>query len=251
MLMEVAMFRWYALAIAALVLVQSPAWALPSPLDTLQDAYDVMDELEDIPSKGIPPKLLSEAQAIAIIPRVVKAGFIIGGRGGHGVVLTKDANGQWGNPTFVNLGGASFGFQAGVQSTDVVLLFRHKKTLERVLEGRRKITLGADASIAAGPVGRQAEAGTDLRLQSEILSYSRSRGLFAGVALDGAMIGHDERANSAYDRYQSPELKRALSDLQKKITSMSGTPDNGPQTIPPIGNDPSKPAPKPSNDLPK
>ena len=111
---------------------------------------------------------------MAIIPHVVKAGFVIGGRGGHGIVFARERDGRWGDPVFVNIGGASVGFQAGVESTDVVLVFRNRKSLDRLLEGKGKLTLGADASISAGPLGRDVMAGTDAKFDGEILSCSRS-----------------------------------------------------------------------------
>lgn len=214
------------LLLPALVLV---AWATPvvagppAPTQTLKSATAVLDELSAIPAKCIPPALLADAQGVAIIPHVIKAGFIVGGRGGHGVVLVRDKNGVWGEPTFVNLGGASVGFQAGVESTDVVLVFRTRKSLNRILAGKGKVTLGADAAIAAGPVGRQAAAATDARLRAEILSYSRSRGLFAGVALDGAVIRSDSTTNQEFRRDVRPETARLAGELNLRLTEMSLT----------------------------
>ena len=214
--------------------------APPTPLETLTDATAVLTELEAIPKQGIPSSLIADAQAIAVIPRVIKAGFLIGGRGGHGVVLVRGENGTWSEPTFVNIGGASVGFQAGVQATDLVLVFRNRKALERILDGKGKLTLGADAAVAAGPVGRQAQAGTDAKLKSEILSYSRSRGLFAGVALDGAILAPDDRANRSY-RADPKSTTKALEDLLKKIgemgtdrtTPVGDRPPVPPTTVPP------------------
>ena len=150
---------------------------------------------------------------MAIIPNVIKAGFVIGGRGGHGLIATRDRNGAWTGVTFVDLGGASFGLQAGVESADVVLVFKTRNSLDRILGGRGKLTLGADAAIAAGPIGRQAEAGTDAQLRAEIVSYSRSRGLFAGVALDGAAIVYDRRTNAEYRNDQRPEVVQLTYNL--------------------------------------
>jgi lipid-binding SYLF domain-containing protein len=131
---------------------------------------------------------LQDAQGVAIIPHVLKAGFVIGGRYGRGVILVRAADGTWGNPVFITLVGGGIGWQIGVQSTDVVLVFKTRASLDRILSGQGKITLGADVAVAAGPVGRQAEAATDGQLRAEIYSYSRSRGLFAGVSLEGAGI---------------------------------------------------------------
>ena len=134
---------------------------------------------------------------MAIIPNVIKGGFVIAGRFGRGVVMVREPNGAWRGPVFATFTGGSIGWQIGIQSTDVVLVFKNRKGIEKMLEGS-EFTLGADASIAAGPVGRQASAGTDVTLNAEIYSYSRSRGLFAGVALDGSVLRVDNRANAAY-----------------------------------------------------
>jgi hypothetical protein len=121
----------------------------------------------------------------------------------------------------VDLGGVSFGFQAGVESADVVLVFKTHNSLDRILSGQGKLTLGADAAIAAGPIGRQAEAGTDARLRAEIWSYSRSRGLFAGVALDGAVLLYDRRANAEYLSAQTPEVLQLTSNLLTRLAQLS------------------------------
>ena len=141
----------------------------------------------------IPEKLLGEAQAIAVIPNVVKVGFVVGGRRGRGLIAVRGADGTWTNPSFITLTGGSFGFQAGVQSADVVLVFRSNRGVDSIVNG--KFTLGADASVAAGPVGRSAQASTDEQLKAEIYSYSRARGLFAGVALDGTALRIDDKSN--------------------------------------------------------
>jgi lipid-binding SYLF domain-containing protein len=120
----------------------------------------------------------------------------------------------------VHLGGASIGFQAGVQAADVVLVFKSRNSLERILKGKRKLTLGADAAVAAGPVGRQAEAATDARLAAEVYSYSRARGLFAGVALGGAVIHADPDDHPVF-RADTPEKARAVADLKAKLIEMS------------------------------
>jgi lipid-binding SYLF domain-containing protein len=141
----------------------------------------------------IPEKLLGEAQAIAVIPNVVKVGFVVGGRRGRGLIAVRGADGTWTNPSFITLTGGSFGFQAGVQSADVVLVFRSNRGVDSIVNG--KFTLGADASVAAGPVGRSAQASTDEQLKAEIYSYSRARGLFAGVSLDGTALRIDNKSN--------------------------------------------------------
>lgn len=195
----------------------------PAPTDTLYSATTVLADLSKIPEKSIPPSLLADAQGVAIIPRVVKAGFVVAGQGGHGVVIARDKDGAWGKPVFVNFGGGSVGFQVGVESTDVVLVFRDRKSLDRILEGKGKVTLGADASLAAGPVGRKAAAGTDAKLEAEIVSYSRSRGLFAGVALDGSVIRPDANSNTTFEADTRPEVAKQVAGLKEVLNLMSST----------------------------
>ena len=165
------------------------------PLKRAENAVRVMREIMDAPDKAIPSDLLKEAHAIAVIPDMVKAGFIFGGRRGEGLISVKSPDGTWSNPSFVTLTGGSVGFQAGVSSTDVILVFRTQRGVDSIVNG--KFTLGADASAAAGPVGRTATAATDSQLKAEIYSYSRSRGLFAGVALDGSALRIDYDANAS------------------------------------------------------
>jgi len=157
-----------------------------------RNAAEVLRDLQKTPDKGIPQDLLERAHGIAVIPHVVKAAFGIGGRWGKGLVAAK-TGGSWGTPAFVEISGGSFGFQLGGQAADVVLVFATEKSLKSLLES--KVKLGADASISAGPIGRSAEIGTDAKLNAEIYSYSRSKGLFAGIALDGAVISIDDSAN--------------------------------------------------------
>jgi lipid-binding SYLF domain-containing protein len=135
---------------------------------------------------------------VAILPDVVKAGFVVGGRYGRGVILLRQPDGSWSNPVFITLAGGGIGWQVGVQSTDLVLVFKTSNSLDRILKGKGKLTLGADVAVAAGPVGRQAEAATDAMLRAEIYSYSRSRGLFAGVSVEGAGLLVDCEANEAF-----------------------------------------------------
>jgi len=157
---------------------------------TIEDALEVLDDLAEAPEKRVPPAMLKDAAAVIIAPDVMKAGFIVGGRHGHGVLLVRQKGG-WSNPVYVTISGGSVGWQAGVQATDLFLIIRNAKSLDRILRGGGKLTLGAEASVAAGPIGRDASAATDLQLKAEILSYSRSRGLFGGIALDGDAITID------------------------------------------------------------
>ncbi|MEP6485551.1 MAG: lipid-binding SYLF domain-containing protein [Rudaea sp.] len=161
----------------------------------VNNAIRVLKEIMMAPDKRLPSDLMKSAYAIAVIPDVIKAGFVIGGRHGVGLIAVKTPDGTWSNPSFVSMSGGSIGFQAGVSSTDVILVFRTQRGVDSIVHG--KFTLGADASVAAGPVGRGAQAATDAQLKAEIYSYSRSRGLFAGVSLDGSVMAIDNDANQA------------------------------------------------------
>src|SRR5207249_2234003 len=147
-------------------------------------AAKVFNEVMNTPDKEIPRSVLDSAECVGVFPDVIKAGFIVGGRGGRGVISCRTANG-WSAPAYFKLGGGSFGLQIGAESTDFVLLFMNKDAVNSLLKS--KFTLGADASVAAGPVGREAGAATDAKLNAQILSYSRSKGLFAGIELSGAV----------------------------------------------------------------
>ncbi len=163
----------------------------------IQGAKRVMDDIMQTPDRSIPEELLAKCEAIAIYPNTVNGAFIFGVRYGRGVVLAKDAQtGHWGPVAFSTIGGGSFGLQIGGQAADLVLVIMNKKGLNGLLADQMK--LGASASVAAGPMGRHSEAGTDLFLQSEIISYSRTKGIFAGVSLDGAIVTSDNRSNSIY-----------------------------------------------------
>jgi len=191
---------------------------------TLWSATEVLEGLQAVPLKCIPPTLLNRAEGVAIIPRVIKIGLALGGRFGEGVVLVRGPNGSWTNPIFISLTGGSIGWQAGIQSTDVVLVFKTRKSLDRLLEGKGKLTLGADAAVAAGPIGRQAEAGTDVKLQAEIYSYSRARGLFLGVSLEGTVIRNNVHANEDYTRRPRQEDVMAAEKLKAQLTIMCNPP---------------------------
>ena len=197
-------------ALKTIVFVLSLMLAMPALAGTREeqrvgDAADVLDQLLRIPEKTIPPALLSRAYAVAVIPNVVKIGFGVAARRGKGIIVVRQDDNSWSNPAFVTLTGGSIGWQIGAQSTDVILVFKTRKGVADISNG--KLTLGADASIAAGPVGRHTEVATDLRFQAEVVSYSRSRGLFAGVALAGAGVTMDRKANAAFygDASMTPE----------------------------------------------
>ena len=194
--------RRLALALALLV-ATSGAFAGDREDVRAGEAVRVVEQIQSIPESAIPDRLLDEAKAIVVVPDTIKAGFVFGGRRGLGLMSVKTADGTWSNPVFVKLAGASFGLQAGVQSADVILVFRSERGLDSIVNG--KVTLGADAGVAAGPVGRNAAAATDGQLKAEIWSWSRARGLFAGVALDGAVLSIDNGANrTAYGSGTTP-----------------------------------------------
>lgn len=160
----------------------------------VEESGKVLKETQQMPEKGIPEDLLKKCHAIAIFPSTVSAGFVIGGKYGQGIIMARDpkTNG-WSAPALFTIGGGSFGLQIGGQATDIVLLIMGSRSVDAILSGKFK--LGADASVAAGPVGRTAEASTDVQLKGGILSYSRSRGLFAGVKLEGAVIAFHKDGN--------------------------------------------------------
>jgi len=193
----VVMMCVFAFVGTGLLVAQNKNAAIPNDMKTYfersQNAATVLSEVMGIPEQGIPDELMEHAVGIAVIPHVVKGAFGIGGRYGKGLVAQRTANGNWTAPAFVEIGGGSFGLQLGVEATDLVLVFTSDAGLKGLLKG--KVTLGADATIAAGPVGRKASVGTDVLLKSAIVSYSRSKGLFAGVSLDGAALTPDDDAN--------------------------------------------------------
>ncbi|KGI78951.1 lipid-binding SYLF domain-containing protein [Oleiagrimonas soli] len=164
-------------------------------LQRASKAVTVLQQIQQAPDKAIPQELLRNAKAIVVVPDVVKAGLVFGGQHGRGLVSVRTADGTWSNPVFISLTGGSVGFQAGVSATDVVLVFRTQRGVDSLVDG--KFTLGVDAAAAAGPVGRNAHVSTDTQFKAEIYSYSRSRGLFAGVALNGSVLRIDYDADAA------------------------------------------------------
>jgi lipid-binding SYLF domain-containing protein len=157
------------------------------------DAVNVLNEIMGIPESSIPEELMARAHGIAVIPHVVKGAFGIGGQWGKGLMSQRHENGTWSPPTYIEVGGGSFGLQIGVQASDIVLIFTDEDGVRGLLKG--KLKLGADASATAGPVGRKAEVGTDILLRSAVFAYSRSKGLFAGISLDGSVVSIDDSAN--------------------------------------------------------
>ena len=183
--------RKFALALA----LSSSAMLLAGDTATerMSDATNVFTEIMSTPDRGIPQDLLEKAHCIAIVPGLKQAAFVVGGKFGKGFVLCRQKGGGWGSPAAIRVEGGSVGFQIGGSSTDVVMLVMNERGLRRLLED--KFTLGGEATVAAGPVGRSTAANTDAQLSAEILSWSRSKGLFAGIALQGATLRPDEDAN--------------------------------------------------------
>ncbi len=182
-----------------LVLVLSSSSSAESPdLDRrIWEAKKVLSEIMAAPDQSIPEEMLAKCKAIAVYPNVLKGAFIFGGRWGQGVVLKRDErSGKWGPVAFSTIGGGSWGFQIGGQMTDLILVILNDRGLDGLLSNN--FTLGGDAAAVAGPVGRSSELSTDLTLRAGIVSYSRARGLFAGIALDGAILTQDNHSNSNY-----------------------------------------------------
>lgn len=190
------MFKHKSLLIAFVMLfvvaTSMPAWASEYS-ERVMNATNVLTEVMQIPENGIPDELMEHAVAVAVIPHMVKGAFGLGGTYGKGLVSHRLPSGKWSAPSFIEIGGGSVGLQLGVQATDLILVFTSDKGFNGLLEG--KVKLGADAAVAAGPVGRKAEVGTDVLLKSPVFSYSRSKGLFAGISVEGAAVTIDDSAN--------------------------------------------------------
>jgi len=157
--------------------------------DRVQAAADVLDDIQGAPDKGIPQEVLGSAECVAVVPSMLKGGFIIGGKYGRGLASCRTPKG-WSAPAFFVVSGGSVGFQIGGQAVDLVMLIMNKDGMKHLLSS--EFALGADASVAAGPVGRHAEGNTDWKMRAEVLTYSRARGLFAGVSLNGAVVKQDK-----------------------------------------------------------
>lgn len=185
--------------VVLLVLASTAVWAQPGVHGAegarVQSATLILEQIMEAPDRAIPDSILEGAKCIAIVPSMLKAGFIIGANYGKGVATCRTEKG-WSSPTFFRMEGGSFGFQAGGEASDLVLIVRTDEGMQYMLQSKFK--LGADASAAAGPVGRDTQAMTDLTMRAEVLTYSRSRGLFAGVAVNGAVVKQDEGATEAY-----------------------------------------------------
>jgi lipid-binding SYLF domain-containing protein len=183
-------------ALLAASLIALPAQAATDEEAMIERSMTVLTELQAIPDTRIPDLLLSRAEGIIILPANVKVGLIFGARFGNGVMLVRNPDRSWSNPVFVSSGGGSWGFQAGGQVSDIVLVLTTRESIEGITDG--KLTLGADASVAAGPVGRTAMASTSVTFDAEVYAYSKSQGLFAGVSLEGNAILIGKKSNKRF-----------------------------------------------------
>jgi lipid-binding SYLF domain-containing protein len=212
--------------LAAGLFLSVPASAQDKEHKKIQDAATVVADFSEM-KESIPSELLAVTQGIIIVPKMINAGLVIGAKRGKGIAMVKKADGSWSNPVFITLTGGSIGAQIGVQSVDLVLIFRHSKSLTSIKNS--SFTLGGDLSVAAGPVGRSSSASTDYKLEAEVYSYSRSKGLFAGITLNGASLAVDAPANTSYYGkastastifgsavHDAPEIK----DLKAKLSAM-------------------------------
>jgi lipid-binding SYLF domain-containing protein len=221
-------------------------------LQTVVSARQALDEFSDLKIESIPPALLGSASGVAIFPNMIKGGFILGVNYGKGVLLARRPDGSWSPPLMVTMGGGSLGFQAGLQAADIVLVFATPRSLQGMLAGQ-KVTLGADASVALGPIGRQANAATDARMGAEIYSYARSRGLFAGVSFNGASLAADPNANAMlYGRFNvtpqevyearglafHPEVEQLIEDLAARARPAATTVATAPASPQPVAAQP-------------
>ena len=192
----------------AMVSLGTLCWAASAredAIERLNNAGQVLHEIMAMPDKGIPEEVLEHAKCIAVIPHMVKGGFIFGAKGGKGVATCRTAHG-WSTPAFITISGGNWGLQIGVEAVDLVMIFQNEKAMQRLLSSNFHV--GADASAAAGPVGRHAEAGTTWKMDTEILTYSRAKGVFAGLTLEGASIRQD--SDSRHAIYGPKVTTRAL-----------------------------------------
>jgi lipid-binding SYLF domain-containing protein len=197
-----AMTKAPALLVATLMvagfLLQTPSARAGDEANVMADATRTLEQLAADPGSGVPRELLRQSEGVVLIPNMINGGLVLGAKYGRGVFVVRDSKGRWGNPVMVTLWGGTLGLQAGGQATELLMVFRTKDTASRLVAGRGKVTLGVDAGVAAGPTGTKLGAETDIEFKAEILSYARSRGLFAGAALGGAGIRIDRYANSFF-----------------------------------------------------
>lgn len=205
-----------ALLLSVMVVPAFAKSARQQNVDRIRSARFAFEDIMNAPDRGIPSELLGSAKCIAIIPGVKRAAFIFGGRYGRGLVTCLNGR-SWSAPAFLMLGGGSFGFQIGGSSTDIVMIFRNRGGMDRLLSD--KFTIGGDATAAAGPVGRHVAAATDAELHAQILTYSRSRGVFAGISLNGAVVKPDRNADIAM--YGANIEPRSILDGHVKIPAQA------------------------------
>jgi lipid-binding SYLF domain-containing protein len=224
-----------ALAVACVTLSATPASAQSDEADRVTESARILEEILVAPDGGVPQSILDKAEAIVVFPSTIKGAFIVGAQRGRGIMSVRDKAGSWSPPAFLTLTGGSIGFQLGGQATDLVLVVMNPRGMEKL--SRNSFKIGGDASVAAGPVGREATAATDLTFRAEILSYSRARGLFAGVSLAGSTIRADRDANErmygvAYNTRQIVSEKRGgtpdavkgwLDVLQKRLPAVKAS----------------------------
>jgi lipid-binding SYLF domain-containing protein len=208
----------YASAAIIALASQGTCFAQRNEEATVVAATNALTEVMSSPFNRAPQAMIANAHGVAIIPNVIRGGFIVGARHGRGLLFVREADGTWHAPVFITLSGGNIGWQAGVQSSDILLVFRTARSIEGLLSG--KITLGADAAVAAGPVGRQGAVATDGQLRAEIFSYSRSRGLFAGLAIDGSVIQIDSVATGSFYRSPGPGQPVVVPPSAAKLTQM-------------------------------
>src|SRR5690242_16128791 len=187
-------------ALAGLLLITmclhfTTAQAQDKQEEKIEASTKVLKDFSEM-KENIPAELLKITEGIIIVPKLINAGFVLAGKRGKGIAMVKLEDGSWSNPVFVTITGGSVGFQAGIQSVDLVLIFKNRETLQDI--GKGSFTLGGDISVTAGPVGRNSTASTDYKMEAEVYSYSRSKGLFAGISLSGSAISVDTKANEAF-----------------------------------------------------
>jgi lipid-binding SYLF domain-containing protein len=231
-------------SILVLTLAVAPLHAANKELKTVLSAAEVLQDLSAIPLKCIPPAMLHDAKGVAIFPHMVKVGLLVDRRFGHGVMLVRQPDGSWSDPVFITLEGGGVGLEAGIEATDLVLVFKTDKSVERILRGNGRLTLGTDAVVAAGPLGRDTEMATEGRLRPEIYSYSKSHGLFAGVSLTGARLKVDPQANETFYGLrgglpQDVVIRHgvaipAAETLKAELSTLSGAPSGPPVYFTPV-----------------
>lgn len=215
-IMRIEKLRLLTLQIALFLAIGfiSPAFAQEKEEEKIQAAVNVLNDFSEM-QESIPAQLLAISKGIIIVPKMINAGLMIGGKHGKGIAMVKKSNGEWSDPVFITITGGSVGAQIGVQAVDLVLIFKNSKTLTDI--GKGSFTLGGDLSVAAGPMGRSSSANTDYKLEAEVYSYSRSKGLFAGITLSGAALGVDSKANNAfYDNFSDAKTVFTRSNISSK-----------------------------------